>query len=73
MPSRPHWSKRINSDDDLAYCCREDAAEVGPIALPKKLAASLQVGWMITCELVKSNTGWRIIDVGNIYPSLPFK
>jgi len=46
---------------------------VGPITLPKKLAAVLQVGWMITCELAKSKSGWHIVDVGNIYPSLPFK
>lgn len=46
---------------------------VGPITLPKKLAATLQVGWMITCELAKSKSGWQIVEVGNIYPSLPFK
>lgn len=47
--------------------------QVGPIALPKNVAASLQVGWMITCELAKTKSGWRIAEVGNIYPSLPFK
>lgn len=46
---------------------------VGPITLPKGIAESLQVGWMITCELAKTKSGWRIVEVGNIYPSLPFK
>jgi len=47
--------------------------KIGPITLPKTFAASLQVGWMITCELKKSKAGWRITEIGNIYPSLPFK
>src|SRR5262249_20973015 len=47
--------------------------KVGPIDLPKGLAASLQVGWMITCELKKSKSGFRISEIGNIYPSLPYK
>jgi len=46
--------------------------DIGPITLPKKLAASLQVGWIFTCELAKSKSDWHIVDVGNIYPSLPF-
>ncbi len=46
---------------------------IGPITLPKTFAASLQVGWMITCELKKFKSGWRITEIGNIYPALPFK
>jgi hypothetical protein len=47
--------------------------KIGPIDLPKGLAASLQVGWMITCELKKSKSSWRISEIGNIYPSFPYK
>lgn len=46
---------------------------IGPIIIPKQIAASLQVGWMITCELAKSKSGWQFVEVGNIYPSLPFE
>jgi hypothetical protein len=49
-----------------------EECEVGPIKLPKDVAASLEVGWMITCEIAKSNSGWRIVQIGNIYPALPF-
>lgn len=56
------WSLPLLPVDDL----------VGPITLPKGVGATLQVGWMITCELANTKSGWRISDIGNIYPSLPF-
>lgn len=49
-----------------------DETKIGPILLPGALTDSLQVGWMVTCELKKFKSEWRITDIGNIYPSLPF-
>lgn len=46
---------------------------IGPIKLPRKLAESLQVGWMIVCSLGKTADGkWFILQFGGIHPSLPF-
>jgi hypothetical protein len=49
-----------------------EECNIGPITLAKGIAPSLEVGWMITCELAKSKSGWHIVEVGNVYPSLSF-
>lgn len=49
-----------------------DERNVGPITLPKKAARLLEEGWIISCSLCETKTGWQIVESGNIYPALPF-
>ena len=43
--------------------------ELGPIVVPKKATELLEPGWDISCALGRIQGKWRIIEVGNVYPS----
>jgi hypothetical protein len=41
---------------------------LGPIPVPDKATALLRAGWDISCSLGRIRGGWRIIEMGNVYP-----
>jgi hypothetical protein len=41
---------------------------VGPIAVPREITDLAEKGWVITLRLGRTRRGWRILDVGNVYP-----
>ncbi len=40
----------------------------GPISVPKKATDLLQVGWELSCSLVRYRKKWKIGEMGKIYP-----
>ena len=38
------------------------------MALPADVAERCRVGWSINLSLGKTAAGWKILDVGNVYP-----
>jgi hypothetical protein len=47
-----------------------DANRPAQITLPRNLAKKLEVGWIIACELKKTNSDRQIVDIDNVYPAL---
>ena len=41
---------------------------VGPIAVPREITDLAEKDWVITLRLGRTRRGWRILDVGNVYP-----
>lgn len=41
---------------------------VGPVKVPKRASDLARPGWAVTITLAKLGGGWRIIEVGNVYP-----
>ncbi|MHB8512465.1 MAG: hypothetical protein ACYDCC_09810 [Actinomycetota bacterium] len=47
-----------------------DGQEVGPVAVPRRASDLAQVGWSVSALLLgRTRTGWRILEIGNVYPS----
>ena len=42
---------------------------IGPLAVPKKAAALAKPGWRVTLTLARLHGTWRVVEVGNVYPS----
>jgi hypothetical protein len=41
---------------------------LGPVPVPKKVAALCEVGWDISGAVAKVGTGWRLVEVWNVSP-----
>jgi len=41
---------------------------IGPIAVPREITDLAEEGWAVTLWLGRTRRGWRILDVGNVYP-----
>lgn len=41
---------------------------IGPIAVPRQITDLAEEGWTVTLWLGRTERGWRILDVGNVYP-----
>ena len=46
-----------------------DGNELGPIALPPALAHQCKVGWEIAGAVGRMRSGWRLLEVWNVYPN----
>ena len=51
----------------LAGLSRSESA-VGPVTVPRRATALLQVGWQIGCALARLRGTWRPVEVGNVRP-----
>ena len=41
---------------------------IGPIAVPREITDLAEEGWAVTLWLGRTRRGWKILDVGNVYP-----
>lgn len=41
---------------------------IGPIAVPREITDLAEEGWAVTLLLGRTRRGWKILDVGNVYP-----
>ena len=41
---------------------------IGPIAVPQAITDLAEEGWAVTLWLGRTLRGWKILDVGNVYP-----
>ncbi|MBC8446459.1 MAG: hypothetical protein H8D78_01795 [Chloroflexi bacterium] len=41
---------------------------IGPIAVPREITDLAEEGWAVTLWLGRTPRGWKILDVGNVYP-----
>jgi len=41
---------------------------IGPIAVPREITDLAEEGWSVTLWLGRTRRGWKILDVGNVYP-----
>jgi len=46
-----------------------DGNELGPIAIPPALAHQCKVGWEIAGAVGRMRSGWRLLEVWNVYPN----
>ena len=49
--------------------CSYEAGTFGPIPVPVKATGLLAEGWEISCSLGRIRRKWRIVEMGNVYPS----
>lgn len=42
---------------------------IGPLAVPAKAAALAKPGWRVNLTLARLGGTWRVVEVGNVYPS----
>ncbi|MBN1484565.1 MAG: hypothetical protein JXA37_07570 [Chloroflexia bacterium] len=48
--------------------CLSSAATIGPIAVSREISELAQEGWTVSMLLGRTRKGWRILEVGNVYP-----
>lgn len=41
---------------------------IGPVAVPLEASALAHAGWSVNVALVRTPRGWRLLEVGNVYP-----
>ena len=41
---------------------------IGPITVPREITDLAEEGWAVTLWLGRTRRGWKILDVGNVYP-----
>jgi hypothetical protein len=41
---------------------------IGPLAVPKTVSELAEVGWEITVVMARTARGWRLLEVGCVYP-----
>jgi hypothetical protein len=42
---------------------------IGPVPVPGKATEFAEVGWSVNIVLARTEAGWQILEVGNVYPS----
>lgn len=42
---------------------------IGPLAVPKQAAALAKPGWRVSLTLAQLHGTWRVVEVGNVYPT----
>lgn len=52
----------------LAGLMYHRAETVGPISVPKQVTDLAEEGWAVSLLLGRTRRGWRILEVGNVYP-----
>ena len=48
----------------------DDKELIGPIPVPEAATALLQPGWNISCSLGRVRRQWRLLEMGNVYPTI---
>lgn len=56
-------------ESDSVWLNTDYGGTIGPVVLPKKAAALLEINWTVCCALLKSGGKWHFAEVGNIYPN----
>jgi len=44
------------------------AGTIGPLAVPREISDLAEEGWSVNLLLGRTRRGWRILEVGNVYP-----
>jgi hypothetical protein len=44
------------------------AGTIGPLAVPQEISDLAEEGWSVNLLLGRTRHGWRILEVGNVYP-----
>lgn len=55
-------------EGDSVWLNTDYGETIGPVVLPRKAAALLEINWIVCCALLKSGGRWYFAEVGNIYP-----
>lgn len=49
---------------------RSELGEIGPVLVPDRATDIARIGWGVSAlAFAKSSAGWRIAEIGNVYPS----
>lgn len=45
------------------------AGDIGPVPVSEETTRFAEVGWTVNIVLVRTPSGWRVLEVGNVYPA----